>query len=180
MADETTRRFRVKLGDAEFEGDVPPDQVQAMYQQFLSVLEKRNDPLGMFRGGKSPGAPESKTPDAANPPGNFDESLLARIFELRQDGYVTLRVLPRGDQKEADAFLLILYGYRRLKNEDTVLSTHLLRAGEFSGLNSYRPAHALGSHESLIIKGGYKKGSTYTLNNQGVVKAEEIATKIFD
>jgi hypothetical protein len=181
MADETIRKFRVKFGEAEFEADVPTDKVQSMYDQFLATLEKRAERASWpFNAGQQKPKPpaEGATPDRL--PGSFDDALLTRIFELRQDGYVTLRVLPKGDQKEADAFLLILYGYRRLKNEDTVLSTHLLRAGEFSGLNSYRPAHALATHESLIIRGGYKKGSTYTLNNQGIAKAEEIAARIFD
>ena len=29
------------------------------------------------------------------------------------------------------------------------------------------------------MRGGQRKGATYTLNNQGVIKAQEIASKMF-
>jgi hypothetical protein len=171
-----TKRIKMKIGDAEFEADVPADQVQSMYDQFLAALEKR------------PAAPPAAAAAAAHAPvlpeapsvGGFDQGMLQRIFDLRADGMVTLRLLPKGDNKEADAFLLILFGYRRLKNEEVVMATQLLRAAELSGLTAYRPAHALAVHERFVIRGGQKKGSTYALNNQGVTKAEEIAAKIFE
>jgi hypothetical protein len=167
------RHVRMKIGDAEFEADVPADSVQSMYDRFLAAVEKK------------PATPAVKA-DPAKPneqtlPGNgLDETLLARMFELRQDGVVTLRLLPKTDDREADAFLLILYGYRRLKQQDEVLATQLLAAAEYSGLSAYRPAHALASHDRYVRRGGVKKGSWYSLNNQGVTKAEEIAAKMFD
>jgi hypothetical protein len=67
-----------------------------------------------------------------------------------------------------------------LEGEEDVLATHLLRAAEYSGLKAYRPAHALAPHDRYVIRGGQKKSSRYSLNNQGISKAEEIATKIFE
>src|ERR1043166_6447097 len=101
--------------------------------------------------------------------------MLARMFELRADGVIALRVLPKGDEREADAFLLILYGYRRLKGDEDILGTQLLRSAQHSGIDTYRPAHALASYDRYVIRGGQRKGSTYSLNNQGIIKAEEIA-----
>ncbi len=171
-----TKHIKMKIGDAEFEADVPTEQVQPMYDQFLAALQNRA-PAKPAAFAAAPTPPEA----FANPIGAaFDPSMLQRLFELRTDGFVTLRFLPKGDSKEADAFLLLLLGYRRLKNEETVLATHLLRAAELSGLSAYRPAHALAAHERFVIRGGQKKGSTYALNNQGLTKAEEIAAKIFD
>jgi hypothetical protein len=172
-----TKRIKMKIGDAEFEADVPADQVQPMYDQFLAALQNR--------GPAKPTAPSvplgNLPPDPPlTPPAAFDQTMLQRVFELRADGFVTLKLLPKGDNKEADAFLLLLFGYRRLKNEEVVLATHLLRAAELSGLSAYRPAHALAVHERYVIRGGQKKGSTYALNNQGVTKAEEVVTKIFE
>lgn len=171
-----TKRIKMKIGDAEFEADVPADQVQPMYDQFLAALQNRAPAKPVAPAVATPGTPDPAPPN----PALFDQSMLQRVFELRADGFVTLRLLPKGDNKEADAFLLILFGYRRLKNEEVVLATHLLRAAELSGLSAYRPAHALAAHERYVIRGGQKKGSTYALNNQGVTKAEEITAKIFD
>jgi hypothetical protein len=168
----TPHRIKIKLGDAEFEAEGAEATVQAQYEQFLSTFE---------RIGQKSVPPQVTNSTLEKPPaGALDDALLGRIFDVRQDGVVALKVLPKGDGKEADAFLLILYGYRRLKQEEDVLGTHLLRAAEYSGLTAYRPAQALAAHERYVIRGGHKKGSTYSLNNQGVTKAEEIATKIFE
>jgi hypothetical protein len=177
-----TKRIRMKIGDSEFEADVPSDEVvQQMYDRFLAAIEKRAAESQVTPIKASDPKPPKGSSDAAEkPPAEAADGLTARIFELRPDGYVTLKMLPKGDQKEADAFLLLLYGYRKLKGEETVLATHLLRSAEFSGLQAYRPAHALTVHERYVIRGGYKKGSTYALNNQGLPKAEEIAAKIFE
>jgi hypothetical protein len=169
------KHVRMKIGDAEFEADVPSDEVvQQMYDRFLAAIEKRAPDTSP----KKAGSIDSKALEIPN--GGETDSFAQRVFELRPDGFVALKVLPKGEQKEADAFLLILYGYRKLKGEETILGTHLLRAAEFSGLQAYRPAHALAVHERFIIRGGQRKGSTYALNNQGLVKAEEIAAKIFE
>jgi hypothetical protein len=172
-----TKRIKMKIGDAEFEADVPADQVQPMYDQFLAALQNR----APAKAATPAAAVQPATTDPAAPPQTpFDQSMLQRVFEQRADGFVTLKLLPKGDNKEADAFLLLLFGYRRLKNEEVVLATHLLRAAELSGLSAYRPAHALAAHERYVIRGGQKKGSTYALNNQGVTKAEEVTAKIFE
>lgn len=170
-------RIKIKLGDAEFEAEGSEQSVQAQYELFLSALKRET--------AKEPGTPNPKANGAVEQerqasPSAFDETLLARIFELRQDGVIALRVLPKGNDKEADALLLLLYGYRRLKTEEDVLATHLLRAAQHSGVAVYRPAHALAVYDQFLIRGGQKKGSTYSLNNQGVAKAEGIAAKIFE
>lgn len=174
------KRVRMKIGDAEFEAEVPTDEVvQQMYDRFLAAIEKRVGEAPTMGAKMLPKVGDA-APGTNEKSGEAADGLVSRIFELRADGFVTLKMLPKGDQKEADSFLLILYGYRKLKNEETVLATHLLRAAEYSGLQAYRPAHALTVHDRYVIRGGYKKGSTYALNNQGLVKAEEIAAKIFE
>jgi hypothetical protein len=168
-------KIRIKLGDAEFEAEGTEESVNAQYEQFIAALDRRNivpTPAAAI----APKFAENGTQATATP---FDDSLVPRIFELRQDDVVTLKVLPKGPDKEADSILLLLYGYRKMKNEESVLATKLLLASKYSGVSIYRPAHALAQYESLIIRGGQKKGTTYTLNNQGVRKAEEIAAQIF-
>jgi hypothetical protein len=173
----SNHKIKFKLGDAEFEAEGAEEAVQAQLERFLAALEAR-----------AAVAPPPKPATSANHPngnaeapatGEFDESLLPRIFELRQDGVVALRVLPKGSDKEGEALLLILLGFRRLKNEEHVLATQLLRASSYSGVGVYRPAHALAQYDRFLIRGGQRKGTTYSLNNQGIVKAQEIAMQIF-
>jgi hypothetical protein len=172
-----TKRIKLKIGDAEFEADVPADQVQPMYDQFLAAIGNRP---AISTKAAAPETPNGVAPPIQQQPqGAMDEMILTKLYEVRSDGVITLRALPRGEQKEADTFLLLLYGYRRIKNEEPVLGTQLLQSAKYSGMAEMRPADAFWATEQLVIRGGVKKGSTYQLNNPGVAKAEEIATKIF-
>jgi hypothetical protein len=171
-----TKRIKLKIGDAEFEADVPPDQVQPMYDQCLAAIGNRP---GISTKAAAPETPNGVVPPIPQPQGAMDEVILTKLYEVRSDGVITLRALPRGEQKEADTFLLLLYGYRRIKNEEPVLGTQLLQSAKYSGMAEMRPADAFWATEQFVIRGGVKKGSTYQLNNPGVTKAEEIATKIF-
>ena len=105
--------------------------------------------------------------------------MLTRVFDLREDGAVTLKVLPSGPDKNADAMLLLLYGYYRLKNEEYVLATELFRAAERSGISLRRPANEYVRNGRFVIRGGQRKGTHYSLNSQGLAMAKEITAKIF-
>jgi hypothetical protein len=47
----------------------------------------------------------------------FNPVLLERVFDLRRDGIVILKVLPEGPAQCAHALLLLLYGYQQVKKE---------------------------------------------------------------
>ena len=113
-----------------------------------------------------------------SPPKSFDHELLMRIFELHEDGAVALKVLPKGPDTNADAMLLLLYGYYRLKNEEYVLATHLFRAAEQSGISLRRPANEYVRNGRFVNRGGQGKGSHYALNSQGLAMAKELAAKM--
>jgi uncharacterized protein YaaW (UPF0174 family) len=160
--------FRLKHGDSELETEVPEDQVQAMYAQFLEKI------------GSDTKQPAGVNPDHADGGTAIDETQLGRIFEVKPSGIVTLRRPPKGENQEADALLLIIYGFRKIKQQEEVLATNLLAAAEYLGLKSYRPAHALAGYlDQYVIRGGLKKGSWYGLTTQGVLKAEEVLSKMF-
>jgi hypothetical protein len=182
------RRLKLKIGEAEFEADVPENKVQPMYAQFLFMLERRSHvPIQLF--GTSAKANEQQPEieatvqtgsSAASLNDAFDQTLLTRIFDLRENGAVTLKVLPNGPDKNADAMLLLLYGYYRLKNEGYVLATELFRAAEQSGISLRRPANEYVRNGRFVVRGGQRKGSHYSLNSQGLAMAKEITAKILE
>jgi hypothetical protein len=45
----------------------------------------------------------------------FNPALLERVFDLRRDGIVILKVLPEGPAQCAHALRLLLYGYHQVK-----------------------------------------------------------------
>lgn len=159
------RRLKMRIGDAEFEAEVAEDEVHPMYHQFLSMLGERRPPAG--------NAGLAKSSRKA-----FDQSLPTGIFDLRQDGTIVLKVLPDGPDRNADAMLLLLYGYYLLKNEECVLATQLFRAAEQSGISLRRPAKECIRNGRYVVRNGQRKGSNYALNSQGLAVAKEIAAKI--
>jgi hypothetical protein len=160
------RRLKMKIGDAEFEAEVAEDEVQSMYDQFLSMLGGRRLP---------PAQAGFVEPTRTA----FDRSLLPQIFDLREDGAIVLKVLPEGPDKIADAMLLLLYGYYLLKNEECVLATQLIRAAKQSGIWLRRPIHeCIRKNDRFVVHNGQRKGSNYALNNEGLAVAKEIIAKI--
>jgi hypothetical protein len=183
------RRLKMRIGEAEFEADVPENKVQPMYHQFLSMLERRGHALASYppislsgTGTDQKPALEATVQDAASlePLGETrDQTSLLRIFDLREDGAVTLRVLPPGPDTNTDALLLLLYGYYRLKNEEYVLATQLFRAAAQSGIALRRSANEYARHSRFVVRGGHRKGSHYSLSSQGLAMAREITARIF-
>jgi hypothetical protein len=184
----------MRIGEAEFEADVPENKVQPMYHQFLCMLERRS---------RAPGTPASYAPvsvsDSATQADRTpivevaarsgspvepldqtsDRALLMRIFDLHEDGTVTLKMPPTGADANADALLLLLYGYYRLKNEEYVLATQLFRAAAQSGFALRRSANEYARHSRFVVRGGQRKGSHYSLSSQGLAVVREITARIF-
>ena len=186
------RRLKMKIGEAEFEADVPENEVQPMYHQFLSMLERRSQ-AAVSLSATDAKADQRPAIEATVRAGSsvqslsvqalgatVDDTLLARIFHLRENGAVTLKVLPpTGPDTDADAMLLLLYGYRRLKNEDYVLATQLFRAAAQSGITLRRSVNEYMRNSRFVIRGGQRKGSHYTLSSHGLAMAKEITARIF-
>jgi len=161
-------RIKVKFGDAEFEAEGAEDKVQAQYDQFLAALAR-----AVPKPNPSTPLPQPGTPEALAING-----LLGRLFELRADGVVVLKVRPEAVEP-ADIVGLLLLGYRKLKSEESVLATQLLKAARLSGFGYERIDRAAEAYmPTFIMRGGSRKGTNYTLTTQGVTKAEEIAAQI--
>jgi hypothetical protein len=176
------RRLKMKFGDAEFEADVPDRRVQPMYYQFLSVLERRRQALVSPFGGGAEAYADTNLPiiAAESFPETPDQTMLMRIFDLQEDGAVILKMHPKGPNKDADALLLLLYGYSRLKNEECVLVTQLRRAAKQSGISMRCPAYEFARNGRFMVRAGQRKGSNCSLNSQGLAIARQLAAKILE
>lgn len=165
-----SHRIKVKFGTAEFEAEGEPEAVQAQYSQFLEILAKA--PAAAANAASAPVEKRTSGTD------EIDSDTAAKIFGAAADGTVSLLILPKGENKEIDAFLLLLYAYRR-QGHDRVLGTQILRSGAQSGI-SVRAANVYPTVDRFVLRGGQRKGTTYQLNNQGVIQAQEIARKLLD
>ena len=109
----------------------------------------------------------------------FNPVLLERVFDLRRDGIVILKVLPEGPAQCAHALLLLLYGYHQVKKE-YVLATELYRSAEQSGISIRGLAKEYARNHRYVVQGGRGKGSNYSLNSEGLATAKEIMATVFE
>jgi hypothetical protein len=170
----TNHRIKFKLPDGtEFEADGARDDVKADYAAFLDHLKSAAP-------AKPPSSPKTPNNAGAVLEGEPDDALIKRIFDLAEDGLISLKVFPRGDNAEADGLLLLLYGYQRIAKNDHVFAVTLSRAARKSGLQFDRVDRLMETQRAYIGRGGQRRSTTYTLNNQGVAQAARIAMSLLE
>jgi hypothetical protein len=137
-------------------------------------------------------APDPLDQNAATPqvvlPGNGDDApgqdavdrvLLDRLFALDRLGNVSLRALPRGEDRDGDTLIAILFGFARLRNETSVTADRLMKSARQSGLAAdMRMSRVLARQQHFVTRSGAKKSTRYGLNNPGMRRAEEILKSI--
>jgi hypothetical protein len=163
-------KIHVRLGDAEFTAEGNESTVQAQYEAFLKVLD---------RIGSSPAKPKVSPSDPDKKVGQLgapDKATFARVYSDDPQKGVSLKALPKGDKVNADALLLILYGYHVLRQVDTVTAIQLGRSAKQSGFEFDRADRIFESagYDKLVSKSGQRAGSKYSLMNPGLVKAGEL------
>lgn len=173
-------RIKIKINGAEFEAEGSSEDVKAQYQAFIDLMKMQ--PAAAPEPKKNPGDEVPLKETGAGIPGGdsgLSDELLARVFQVSKDGVVSLRVLPKSAQRDADALLLLVYGYKRLKNADNIFGTQLMKAAKFSGIQVDRIDRSFGSNGQYLIRGGRKRSANYTLNNLGISAAEDMVKMIF-
>ena len=179
-----TAKLRVKVGAAEFEGEGPADLIQEQYRAFLAAVSAAPAAATTHT---APVAPVGANTDAsggsaippaattASAPGAFDRALFKRVF-TDSNAVISLLALPKGDTSEADALLMLLYAYQELRqNEYPVTGVRLMQSAKQSGLHQVdRIDRKIDTHTQYVLAAGARRGRKYSLNNQGVAKAQEL------
>jgi hypothetical protein len=172
-----THKLKIKIGPHEFEAEGSEESVTAQFQAWKELVA----------------AIPTKAPDKATPSrlSAVVEEIQTKdgyktatwdIYECPEEGMVTLKVQPTGEQRHADAVLLLLWGFKQTTGKDDVPVTKLMEALSVSGLRVGRLDRVMGDYlkEGLILKGGKAKGGRYRLTNTGAVKAENMARILFE
>lgn len=179
--DKTPERnkLRLKLGDAEFEAEGTSFVVNQQLEAFLQALSSLprasssgSSPLKGVDELHEREAADSRDvatddPDHSQAGPAKPSPALSRFYSTSRD-VISLRHLPQTKDRDADALLMILYGYSKLKDQHDVLAIHLMRAARQSGVvNLDRLDRTMLKCKPLILRGGSRKGTTYALNTQG-------------
>lgn len=167
----TPYKLNVRIGDAEFAAEGSEQQVRDQFEQFMAAVTNMG----------ATGKPKPEPPRNSDDGGNNGQSegaskdRVERVFSVDKDKqFVSLKILPRTDNREADSLLLILYGFKELVGLTEVNAVRLSSAARQSGLQLERIDRTINAHRQYVTEGGAKRGKRYGLNNQGINKAIEI------
>lgn len=169
-------KLRVKIGVHEFEAEGPEDIVRQQFDEFKSLVESVRASKPQL-GGAAP----SETPAARAAPGlEVQTEQISRLFHHDEKrNLVTLTALPPGDNRDANAVLLALLGYRLLRGEDVVPISRLMTSLKKSGCDLVRIDRAASDYiPALIMKGGRARGGKYQLTNQGYAEARRLMEEL--
>jgi hypothetical protein len=180
-------KVSVRLGQAEFTAEGPESTVREQLTSFLQIASVQpvspQLPVNHFNGnghGNGNGKHETPITPAMEKSQGGDTTHNPRLFSEDRDGLISLRILPKTEDRDVDALLLILFGYLTSKKQVEVKAHVLLAAVKQSGLpHISRIDTVLNKYASLVIRGGVKKGSWYALTNPGVHHAEKLAKESF-
>ena len=179
---ETTHRIKIKLGDAEFDAEGPSDLINAQFSAFLEAVSKATPkaapaPVAPPSSDTSGDAADANNAAASNAP-SVSTDTMSRVFKVNDT--VSLLAIPKSDKPAADALLVLLYGYDRMKSINAVTGTTLMKAAKQSGINVDRIDRIIGTRDEFVNFAGAKKGRRYSLNNRGVAEAEKIIRKMME
>jgi hypothetical protein len=176
-------KLRVKIGMHEFEAEGDEAAVREQFSVWQNLL-------GGSKSVSTSAAPgegeDSATAKEAAPVGQvamwdapFTKDQLSKVFDVNlKSNLVTLKVQPTGDGRPNDTLLLIIYGYKTLRNWDTVKVGFLKDALVRSGVNVDRVDRLAMPclRKNFLHKGGMGRGGHYGVTNTGT----EHAMKIID
>lgn len=166
-------KIRVKFGEHEFEAEGEQSAVEAQFAKFIEMVGVQNLAAGAV--GKQDQVKQSQAKHHRAAPA---EVPLERVFRTGET--VSLLALPKSDNPEADALLMLIFGFQRLQSEATVPSTWLMKAAKQSGIRVDRIDRYINAREEFFNVAGLRKGRRYSLNNRGIRHVEELLKGILE
>jgi len=172
-----TYKLRIKIGNAEFEAEGPEQTVKEQFEAFKLLVE--SSPRGVNTTAKQP---STEPLQAYEPLEAMDSEDLRRLYLFSKSGdSLSLAFPPQGKDRQQQALLLILYGFKMLLGQDDASVGALKDSLEQSGFvveRVDRLAFPL-TKAGLVWKGGKKgRGGKYRLTNLGVSQAQSVAKEL--
>lgn len=181
---EGAYKLKVKIGQHEFEAEGSQEAVERQFQTF-SELVKLPVPVPSQDTPKTLISKVGENSAQSNSTMTFSDALDAmmvkKIFHLDGD-IVSLTVLPRTEDRDADAALVILFGYQFCASNPTVSGDQIYTSLKQSGITVDRVDRLIKpfveSATPLVLKRGIRRGVKYRLTNQGVARAKALAEEM--
>jgi hypothetical protein len=166
-------KIAVKLGpEIEFNAEGPESLVRQAYNDFLEIAKQKREADETIKPLAAPTHESLEYRQQDQPDNTTNQTFLHRVF--RVDGeVVSLRALPKTENANADAVLLLLYGYSVIKGQHDVSAVRLAQSARRSGVRADRMDRILAQSQGYVLRSGIKKGVRYGLNNPGLRRCEE-------
>jgi hypothetical protein len=177
-------RIHARVGNSVFKAEGPQDVVKEGFDLFLGVLTSIPGAVPKTNGKH----PANGKPNAAKEEGlseDFHEQfepvtkeLLDRAFRI--DGKsLSLSVLPQTNDRNADAILLLVYGYAVLRDQKEIGAYSLAASARQSGVMISRVDRTLSKMPTYIMRGGSGQATRYSITNPGRAKAEKLLAEMY-
>jgi hypothetical protein len=149
-------RLKIKIGQNEFEAEGPPEAVQQQFEAFKEMVARIPSTPSQESAQLSQPSIEVKPPQLPPADAAANGKTLSKI--MRVDGRsVSLTARPEGIR---EAILLILYGQKELRENDSVSGSEVMhglaRTGGFSVARVDRYLEALASDGEVIVIGEHR------------------------
>ena len=178
-------RLKFRVGTHEFEAEGPPEIVQEQLKAFRELIETASSqpippPVSPLPTSASPSS--SETPRNNIPSTGIDvdeiDQLLTKIMKVEQ----RVVSLTAGTESTNDAVLLIVYGQKILRKNDTVTGGELIDGLKTTGIRVARVDRLLAKADDAgdIIAIGSRRAKRYRLTNPGIDKARQLAAKLIE
>lgn len=166
-------KLQVRIGTNEFFAEGPEKAVKEQWREFREALAAVPAAPAVRTQPAATRVDEAKAASAQPISDAGDFALNPRIYSVDRAGVVSLVHKPPGKQSEADAFVLLLYGFRARGDEPTGAAS-ILKGLKKTGFSIDRLDRITGLDSGLYQKGGKRRGGRFSLTNPGIAKAEEL------
>ena len=181
--------LRMKVGAHEFEAEGEQESVERQFAAWREMIASAPAPSA-----SSPPPPLVPSPQESDGGGQVplplnnsgtsgvrvDPSGFEKIIR-REGKNLSLSVLPNGENRVADAALVLMIAHKAYNSLDQVGGMALLEGLKQSGYPIDRVDRVLERHiPDLILRSGVRRAVKYRLNNRGLNRAINLARELMD
>jgi len=169
-------RLKLKIGPHEFDAEGDPAVVQAQFAAFKEMVAMAEPFLLTPTTQPATTRADEKTTTAPDNSTNTPDAMLDKIMRV-DEKVVSLTVRAASID---DAVLLVLYGQKVLRNNDSVTGYEVMQGLTVSGQGIGRVDRVLdkAGRDGSVIVIGQRRGKRYRLTNAGMTKARKIAADL--
>lgn len=169
-------KIKMTVGDDSLDVEGPQEIVEAAIAAFRERGTATGTPRTKRQTTESPKPHKEKADDDG---AAMDaDPRLGKMFKL--DGkIVSLTATPNGSNRDGDAFLLILFGQKALRNKESVSVSEVKQGLQRSGFTVERVDLITAKvGNEMFMKSGSRRAQTFRLTNVGETQAEKLAEEI--